>query len=777
MNDYRSIDEKLVFSPRMERVYQDILPRLKHNRDREGTETSPVGTDGKDPFVDVFEEMPDTPLVVAQAHAIVRSWMVTPFLIFRDEPLVGITRPQYPNIEHFHWGIMTDGLRHKLDEQTPEEQERRRRLIRRMEPMTEDYINKKAVELLGEEKWGALHYDGLFSAGGYQGHTIANYVTLLERGLDGMLEYIDECEAKVKAEQPAIPERDRLYEACRIIVSGMSQWLEGYAAKAKELAESESDADQKRWYLEISENCAFVAHKKPETLYQAAQLVWTLCLWDWVDCIGRTDQYLLPFYNKSKDGGDVVSAEDVIVSFVFKIWENGVHNLSLGGVKPADGSDATNELSYLLLQVIRTIHDTHPRMSVRVHDETPRQLLDLVVKMWQEGMSDPTVVGDNNVIPGLTAIGVPIEDARDYSELGCQEIEIPGKSNFGCEDGVFSLPKVLEYTMNDGYSKRHPGVRIGPATGRFVDFESFEAFYRAFEIQLRYCTEIFLKLCDAGQKIRMANYSKLVKTPFTTGCLEKGRPHDAGGPIYNFGCVETAGLAPTSDSMVAIKKLVFEEKKISKQTLMDALDANFEGYEKERRMLLNMAPKFGNDNDEADAMAVRVLDTFWTMIGEYKSVRGDVYTGACSLLQGGINFGSCMGAMPDGRFAREPFGNTMGPRPGADKNGVSAMLNSVKKLPLHKGVGGTTLNVVLTTKLLSNPALRDSITATMRSFLLEGGQMAQITTANVEDLLDAREHPERHGDLIVRIGGFSIQFVQLGSDAQKEIISRYDSAC
>ncbi|MBQ7827170.1 MAG: formate C-acetyltransferase/glycerol dehydratase family glycyl radical enzyme, partial [Clostridia bacterium] len=188
----------------------------------------------------------------------------------------------------------------------------------------------------------------------------------------------------------------------------------------------------------------------------------------------------------------------------------------------------------------------------------------------------------------------------------------------------------------------------------------------------------------------------------------------------------------------------------------------------------NMAPKFGNDNDEADAMAVRVLDLFWSECGKYKSVRGDVYTGACSLLTGGIAFGANMGAMPDGRFKGEPLGNSMGPRPGADKSGVTAMLNSVAKLPLHKGVGGTTLNVVLTTKLLSNPDLRESIGATVKDYMLKGGQLAQITTANVEDLLDAQEHPERHGDLIVRVGGFSIQFVQLGRDAQNEIISRYN---
>lgn len=173
-------------------------------------------------------------------------------------------------------------------------------------------------------------------------------------------------------------------------------------------------------------------------------------------------------------------------------------------------------------------------------------------------------------------------------------------------------------------------------------------------------------------------------------------------------------------------------------------------------------------------MAVRVLNLFWDECGKYKSIRGDVYTGACSLLEGGIRYGKHTGALPDGRFAGEPLGNSMGPRPGADKSGVSAMLASVAKLPLEKGVGGTTLNVVLTTKLLSNPSLRQSIAATIKSYLMEGGQMAQVTTANLEDLLDAQKHPERHGDLIVRVGGFSIQFVQLGPEAQNEIISRYN---
>ena len=767
MQNYTMTTDKLEFSPRMLKVKEDIQKRLQPNRAREGTWTSPAKIEGKNPILDEFREHPEASYIINLANGIVRSWMVTPVMIFQKEALVGITRPAYPVLEHFSWGLQgTEGI---LQDECLEKEEAEE-LYRRMSPMTEEHIHEEGRRIFGEKQYDALRNDKLFSAGGYQGHTIPNYVRLLEYGLDGMLELIDHHAALQGKDDKT---RD-FYEANRIIIRGMSRWLQAYADEAGRLALEETDEVQKRYYEEIRYNCAFVAHKKPETLYQALQLMWCLSLWDWVDCVGRCDQYLYPYYEKAVREGDVISPEEAITDIVFKMWENGVHNLSLGGVRPEDGRDATNELSYLFLQVLRSIHDTHPRMSVRFHKDSPKELMDLVVQMWSEGMSDPSVVSDETVIPGLMRIGVPLEDARDYSELGCQEIEIPGKSNFGCEDGKISLAKLFEYALYNGRSTSRPELQVGPATGEFVDFETFEDFFAAYEEQLRFFTRHFCTLCDRGQEIREANVAKLVKTPFTVGCLEKGKPHDMGGPIYNYGVVETAGAAVVADSMTAVKKLVFEEKKISKQTLIDALHANFEGYEKERQMLLNMAPKFGNDDPEADAMAVRILNLFWDECGKYKSIRGDVYTGACSLLEGGIGFGRRTGALPDGRFAGEPLGNSIGPRPGADKSGVSAMLASVAKLPLEKGIGGTTLNVVLTTKLLSNPDLRESIGATMRNYLMNGGQMAQITTANVEDLKDAQKHPERHGDLIVRIGGFSIQFVQLGEDAQNEIISRYD---
>ena len=203
------------------------------------------------------------------------------------------------------------------------------------------------------------------------------------------------------------------------------------------------------------------------------------------------------------------------------------------------------------------------------------------------------------------------------------------------------------------------------------------------------------------------------------------------------------------------------------------LNANFKGFARERQMLLNGAPKFGNDDTTVDALAAQILDLYWTEIGKYETGRGGVYTGACSLLTAGIQYGQTMGALPDGCFAGEPLGNTMGPRPGTDKNGLTAMLNSVAKLPMEKGVGGTTLNIILTTKMLQTKELRRNVSNVIRSFLANGGCMAQITTANKEDLIDAKDHPERHGDLTVRVGGYSIQFVQMDRVSQDEIISRY----
>lgn len=765
--DYTSVKEKLTLSPRMEEVYKDILPRLKDWKSREDTTCSEVNPGEKNPFLDEFIENPKEAYVINLANAIVRSWLETPIVIHPNEALVGITRPIYPFMEHFSWGIRHRGYHAENHTQDYHQLALIAEAIERMTPLDAEHRYRAAIPVFGE-KVHQIRKEGLFSAGGYQGHTIPNYETLLNLGLDGVLEKLERYE-KINTHDAD------LYTAWKIIVRGMSSYLEQYAAEADRLQAAETDNVQRKYYTQIRDNCAYVAHQKPRTLYQAIQLMWCLSLWDWVDCLGRIDQYLFPYYQKAKAEGDVVSPEDSIVSIVFKLWENGSHNSTLSGCKPEDGSDATNELTFLFLQILRRIHDVHPRMAVRVQENIDPQLLKLIVQMWSEGMCDPSIVSDTCVIPALQRLNVTLADARNYATLGCQEIEVPGKSNLGCEDGTFNVAKALEIAMLGGMSTKDRSLRIGPKTKPFLECETFEELYESFQAQMAYFIPIFAFIANRGQEERAANHAKLVKGIFTDGCVEKGLAHDNGGPIYGYGVVETAGAIPAADALTAIKKLVFVEKKITKERLWEALENNFAGYEKERQMLLNFAPKFGNDDDTADAMACRVLNTFWDEIAKYRSVRGGPFTGACSLLSGGVTYGKHMGAMADGRFAQEPLGSSMGPRPGADKSGLTAMLSSVAKLPLHKGIGGTTLNVQISKKFLSDEQRRAAIAHTIMDYMVRGGQLVQVTTANPEDLLDAKVHPERHGDLIVRVGGFSIQFVQLSEAVQDEIISRYQT--
>ena len=775
MNVYTDTETQISLSPAARAIVDAAKARFKSWDEREMTYTGPEG-DGKLPFLEVFEHGPGLPYAEKLAKAIARSWTSCAPVIYPEDILVGVPRPERPLREHFSWGIQVNenGLAGNAYKDKREELEARiAALGSGLMPLDIHHITDRMKQVFSEDSMSAL--SRLFNAGGYQGHTVPDYYMLLRLGIGGTSEYINKYAANTLD-----PDKLSLYRAFQTLLDGFSEFILGYAAEAeRRLSEAdkkaagggpETDAGLSARLRAISDNCRAIARGKPETFYQAAQLVWFFSLWDWVDCVGRFDQYMYPFYEKAVKEGDVYPAEDVAAAVFMKFSEHGVHNIPLGGVK-ADGSDASNELTYLMLQLGRATRSVHPRMVLRVHEGTPDGLLALAVRMWSEGMSDPTVASDPLIIEGLTEYGVSLEDARDYTTLGCQEIEIPGKSNFGCEDGLFNLAKVFEYTINDGCD-RFDGVRIGLPTGHIKDYDSAEALFDAFCRQVRYLTGPFIEFCNLGQEIRAANYAKLFKSIFTCDCISRGTQLDAGGSIYNYGVIETAGASAVADSFAAIDKLVYREKRISPETLEAAIAADFKGFEAERQLLLN-APKYGNDEESADRYMARILDMYWSELGKYRSVRGGVFTGACSLLGSGIAFGRMTWAMPDGRHAGEELGNTIGPRTGADVNGLTAMLHSVTKLPLKKGIGGTTVNVLIPRSLMSTAEAREKIRTLIRTYLLTGGQMAQITTAGLEEMIDAQREPEKHGDLLVRVGGFSARFVDLDRIVQDEIIHRY----
>ncbi len=742
------VDDIFIFEGRNAEVREQVLARLKSRDEREDGHTG-LPNDGREPFLDAFESRPDEDYIICLAHGIVDSWMVSEPFITKGEYFIGYPRPNRPIYEHFSNGIIGDF----------ESSERAVRLKPRMRPLTREYINQKGVEMMGAEAFYTA--DWLWWVGGYQGHTVPSYDKLFSLGIGGTLKQIDYYDSITPAGNV---KKKNFYKACRIIMEGMSAWFIKYADAARKEAEA-TDLWWREELLEIAATCERVSTAAPATLREAGQLMWGFCLWDWVDCIGRFDQYMYPFYDGTAEH------KQMIADLVMKFWEHGVHNLVIGGVKP-DGTDGTNDISYLILQIIRANHGVHPRVSARIHENTPAELLDLIVTNWSEGMSDPAIASDKNIIEGLVSYGVSLEDARNYTLLGCQEIEIPGKSNFGCEDGSINLAMILQYTLNHGRDPLHNG-QVGLDLGGLCDYKTFDELWKAYTTQVEYITRYYLALCNLGVDIRVANVSKLVKSCMTEACVERGLDLDDGGSVYNYGCIETGGHGAVGDSLYAMKKLVYDEKKISLETLDAALKANFEGYEEVRQMLLAV-PKYGNDDDGADEMASRVLEHFWTEIGKYNSRRGQPFTGACSLLGGGNSMGQAIGALPDGRRAGEPLGNTIGPRTGSDKSGLTAMLSSVAKMPLKLGVGGTTCNVLIPKDTLATPQARSKVAALMKTFMLMGGQLAQITTASLDDMLDAQEHPEDHENLIVRVGGFSSRFIDCQRDTQDEIIKRYE---
>ncbi len=757
MVDYRSCEEKLELTERTEALKRQIEKRILPNRVREGTNTGGP-FDGKTPFLDVFEEYSDEKYIIKLARAIVRSWVDTDCVIYPGDILVGVVRPSRPVVEHFSYGInwnydfteeCADGARHI---------KRREALAAALRPLDNAVINRECERLFGFNESDPA-FRGLWWVGGYQGHTVPYYQKLMTVGIDGILDEIIFYSARCEDE-------DKLdfYRACAIIMRGFSDYIIGYA-----------NAWAREGNAECEKACRNIAHNPPSNFYEAAQLTWFYSLWDWVDCVGRIDQFLYPAY--SVDASLPYSKEEIMTALMMKFWEHGLHNMTLGGVKTDDGSDASNELTFLILQILRVIHDTHPRVTVRLSERSDPALLKLVVKIWSEGMSDPTLASDSLIIDNfVNKYGVPLEDARDYTILGCQELEIPGRSNFGCEDGALNLAKILELTLNDGKNRLDPaGTQIGLKTGHIYDYSTFEDFLAAFESQMAFFTERFVTLCNKGMEIRVANVAKLVKSTLTEACIERGLSLDDGGAVYNYGCAETAGASVTSDSLYAIKKLVFDERKIDPHELEAALAANFEGYEEIRAMLAGV-PKFGNDDDGADEMAAYVLDLFWNrLLGKYKSGRGEgaVYTGACSLLESGIAYGNQTWATPDGRFAGEPLGNSIAPRGGNEKCGTTAMLSSVSKLPLRYGLGGVTCNTQLPANSMKTADTRAKIEALVSVFMASGGQLMQITTADADQMKCAQRCPEDYKDLIVRIGGYSIKFNELSKTAQDELISRF----
>lgn len=527
-----------------------------------------------------------------------------------------------------------------------------------------------------------------------------------------------------------------------------------------------TDGEEKAHLLRMADCLAHCPMEPARDFFEACQSMWLLFSFTEADSPGRFDQYMIAYYRNSPKAD--------VEKCMHKLWllfkEARAWNLCISGLDE-NGRDTTNELSYLILELARQYRYNTPNLTMRVHRNTPEKLWDAAVETFATGIGMPVLYNDECVCPMLESLGITHEDAHNYCMNGCNQIDILGKSHMGLEDGEVSLYKVLELTLFGGVCQ-HSQERIGLDVGAAEAFADFEELMAAYRRELEYVTDITVKMANDAQRI----YAEIAPNPLRSclieGCIEKGLDYKAGGPVYNHGQILAEGIADTADSLAAIRHFVYETGKYTMAELKAALQADFVGYEKLYREFAGFA-KFGNDNDYVDSIAAELVQHFFSYLLTKRTFRGGIYTGGCSPFKRAAFYGAKVKAMPNGKRAEDTvIADSIGAVPGEDVNGCTALLKSVLKYNHAIAGSGFILNLKFNKNLFGSGKGTEAVKALMKTFFQRGGQQLSPMVVSQEELEDALIHPERHKDLIVRVGGYSDYFTDLTPELQQNVLRR-----
>jgi formate C-acetyltransferase len=647
------------------------------------------------------------------------------------------------------------------------------------------------------EEWKAAYEAGIFTEFMEQrapGHTVLDdkiyhkgFVEF-KQDIQGSLEtldYLDDPEAYIKRQE---------LEAMRVCAEAMIRFAERHAAKARELAQQETDPPRRAELERIAEVCSHVPAHAPRDLWEALQYYWFVHLgvtselntWDSF-CPGHLDRHLLPFYEKGLDEGTLTreQAEELLQCLWIKFnnqpappkvgvtaEESGTYTdfcqINLGGINE-DGSDGVNEVTYLILDVVEEMRLLQPSCSIQVSKKNPDRFIKRAAKIIRTGFGQPSVFSADLIVQELVRQGKSVADARNGGTSGCVEAGAFGKESY-ILTGYFNMPKILELALNNGIDPR-TGQKIGLETGAPTEFKSFEELLAAYESQLRY----FVDLKVRGNNVVERLFAMYMPAPFLSmlidDCIVNGKDYHDGGARYNTSYIQGVGLGTLTDAMTAIKYNTFGRKTLSMEALLAALKADFEGQENVRQMLVNRTPRYGNDDDYADGVMVDLFNAYFNAIDGRKNTKGGTYRVNLLPTTVHVYFGSVVGATPDGRRAREPLSEGISPVQGADRHGPTAVLKSAAKMD-HVRTGGTLLNQKLNPSLLKDDEGLDKLVQLIRTYFRLDGHHIQFNVVDAATLHAAQENPERYRDLIVRVAGFSDYFCDLSNALQDEIIAR-----
>jgi formate C-acetyltransferase len=567
-----------------------------------------------------------------------------------------------------------------------------------------------------------------------------------------------------------------------------------HAEMARGLAEREEDPRRKDELETIAEVCTRVPAHAPRTFHEALQYYWFVHLgvitelnpWDAFNP-GRLDQHLYPFYRRELEAGTLTreGARELLQCFWVKFSnqpappkvgvtaaESATYtdfaNINSGGLRP-DGSDGVNEVSYLVLEVVDEMRLVQPSSNIQLSRKSPDAFLAKALEVIKKGWGQPSLFNADMVVEELLRQGKTVEDARQGGTSGCVETGAFGKESY-ILTGYFNLPKILEITLHNGTDPR-TGSAIGLRTGDPASFTTFEEFLGAFTRQVRRFVDI--KMSGNNRIERL--YAEFLPTPFLSilidDCIARGRDYADGGARYNTNYIQGVGLGTMTDCLSAVKFHVFDERSITLPDLVKVLGKDFEGYEKTRLLLTNRTPRYGNDDDAADALMQQVFEIFYDAVNGRKNTKGGYYRINLLPTTCHVYFGSVTGATPDGRKAWHPLSEGISPVQGADRKGPTAVLKSAAKMD-HARTGGTLLNQKFTPHLLADEAGLSAMAGLVRTYFTLGGHHIQFNVVDAATLRAAQQSPEEHRDLIVRVAGYSDYFCDLGKDLQEEIISR-----
>ena len=668
-------------------------------------------------------------------------------------------------------------------------------------------LRARGEALLPEEvsvfmETGVFGMEGKLNAG--DAHLAVNYEKILAFGLKGYEERVKDLKAKLDLTDPDSIDKNIFYKAVLIVIEAVHQFAQRYSKLAQELADKEKDSKRKAELLEISRICAKVPYEPATSFYEAVQSVWFIQLILQIESnghslsYGRFDQYMYPYY--IKDIQEKVITKDEALELLTCLWiktltinkvRSQAHTLSsagspmyqnvtIGGQTP-DKKDAVNELSFVVLQSVAQTRLTQPNLTVRYHKNINKAFFDDCIEVMKLGFGMPALNNDEIIIPSFINWGVKEEDAYNYSAIGCVETAVPGKWGYRCTGmSYINFPRVLLCAMNDGVDLT-TGKRFTKGYGYFKDMKSYEELLSAWDKTVREMTRYSVIVENAIDKASERDVPDVLCSALTDDCIGRGKTIKEGGAVYDFISGLQVGIANMADSLAAIKKLVFEEKKITPTQLWNAILDDFQSDENKKiqAMLIDEVPKYGNDIDYVDNLVVEAYDSYLDEIKKYPNTRyhrgpiGGIRYGGTSSISANVGQGMGTMATPDGRNAYEPLAEGCSPAHNADKNGPTAVFKSVAKLPTEKITGGVLLNQKMTPQMLSTEENKQKLEMLIRAFFNRlHGYHVQYNIVSRETLIDAQKYPEKHKDLIVRVAGYSAFFNVLSKKTQEDIIGR-----